>query len=62
MLKLQVFDADQWGTLNTIAVGSGASAEALLRATGELLKAQSAWSANYDRFKESNVKFRIARE
>jgi len=62
MLKLQVLDGDgQWGTLNAIAIGAGAP-EVLARATAELTKMQAAWSANYDRFRGSEVVFRIERE
>lgn len=62
MLKLQVLDNGEWGTLNALAVGKSATPDAISRATQELIKMQSAWSANYDRFRGSDVKFRIAHE
>jgi hypothetical protein len=53
-IMLQVFDGDNWAILNT--------RHASEQTEKELREMQSAWSANYDRFKESNVKFRIVRE
>ena len=62
MLKLQVLVGDQWGTLNRLSIGASATADAQTRATTELLRIQAAWAANYDRFRGSDVKFRIVQE
>jgi hypothetical protein len=59
LLKLQVNENGEWGTLST-RFASEKNEEEVAKVLAELAVLQSSWSSSYGRY--SNATFRIARE